>query len=168
MPRRLAAALNEPVAAELSSEDVIHSFFVPEWRLKQDAVPGMHIIAWFQATKTGEYHLFCAEYCGTKHSGMIGWIQVMDPVEFQAWLAGLDAPPGVLGTVVGLRGEPVAGGPLRRADGERFDERGHERAAARAPGALPRSMYKQPLVAVRPAVQGPAPRRGSSHLPGRS
>jgi cytochrome c oxidase subunit II len=77
-----------PVKLSLTSEDVIHSFFVPAFRIKKDAVPGRYTTAWFQATKPGRYHLFCAEYCGTRHSNMIGTIVVMEPAAFQAWLAG--------------------------------------------------------------------------------
>jgi cytochrome c oxidase subunit 2 len=77
-----------PIKLVLGSEDVIHSFFVPAFRIKQDAVPGRLTTEWFQATKPGRYHLFCAEYCGTKHSGMIGWVTVMEPADFQAWLGG--------------------------------------------------------------------------------
>ncbi|HEY3383655.1 MAG TPA: cytochrome c oxidase subunit II [Vicinamibacterales bacterium] len=71
-----------------TSEDVIHSFFVPAFRMKADIIPGRYTTLWFNATKTGRYHLFCAEYCGTRHSGMIGTIVVMEPSEYQAWLAG--------------------------------------------------------------------------------
>jgi cytochrome c oxidase subunit 2 len=77
-----------PVKLTLGSEDVLHSFFVPEFRIKMDAVPGRYTTTWFQATKPGTYHLFCAEYCGTRHSGMIGSIVVMEPIAFQAWLQG--------------------------------------------------------------------------------
>ena len=77
-----------PVKLTMTSEDVIHSFFIPAFRVKQDAVPGRYTTAWFEATKAGEYHLFCAEYCGTKHSQMIGSIKVMEPAAFQTWLAG--------------------------------------------------------------------------------
>ena len=69
---QLHIPVNQPVAVELSSEDVIHSFFVPEFRVKQDAVPGMHITAWFQATKTGEFEIGCAELCGMGHYKKIG------------------------------------------------------------------------------------------------
>jgi cytochrome c oxidase subunit 2 len=72
----------------MASEDTIHSFYVPAFRLKRDVLPGRVATMWFEATRKGRYHLFCAEYCGTKHSGMIGWLEVMDPVDFQAWLAG--------------------------------------------------------------------------------
>jgi cytochrome c oxidase subunit II len=77
-----------PVKLTLTSEDVIHSFYVPAFRMKKDAVPGRYNTAWFQATTPGTYHLFCAEYCGTKHSQMIGAVTVMEPAAFQAWLAG--------------------------------------------------------------------------------
>jgi cytochrome c oxidase subunit II len=70
----------------MTSQDVIHSFYVPVFRIKQDVLPGRYTTAWFHATKPGTYHLFCAEYCGTEHSGMIGWIVVMDPREYQAWM----------------------------------------------------------------------------------
>jgi cytochrome c oxidase subunit 2 len=77
-----------PIRLNLTSEDVIHSFYVPAFRVKKDAVPGRYSVAWFEATKAGAYHLFCAEYCGTRHSGMIGTITVMEPAAFQSWLAG--------------------------------------------------------------------------------
>ena len=72
----------------MTSEDVIHSFYVPAFRTKHDVVPGRYSTTWFKPTKTGKYHLFCAEYCGTKHSGMIGWVYVMEPQDYQNWLAG--------------------------------------------------------------------------------
>src|SRR6266571_754641 len=83
---QLHVTVNEPIAVELSSEDVIHSFFVPEFRLKQDAVPGMHIMAWFQATKTGEFELGCAELCGMGHYKMRARVFVHTPEEFAAWM----------------------------------------------------------------------------------
>ncbi|MEO6028700.1 MAG: cytochrome c oxidase subunit II [Candidatus Binatia bacterium] len=84
----LHVPLGRPVKVTLTSEDVIHSFYVPAFRIKQDAVPGRYTTTWFEATKIGSYHLFCAEYCGTVHSGMIGQVVVMDPADYQAWLAG--------------------------------------------------------------------------------
>jgi cytochrome c oxidase subunit 2 len=80
--------LGRPVKLTLTSEDVIHSFFVPAFRTKQDAVPGRYSTSWFKPTKAGKYHLFCAEYCGTNHSGMIGWIYVMEPRDYEDWLTG--------------------------------------------------------------------------------
>ena len=75
----------------ITSEDTIHSFFVPAFRIKKDAVPGRYNTAWFRATRNGTYHLFCAEYCGTEHSKMIGRVVVMEPEDYQTWLAG--GPP---------------------------------------------------------------------------
>jgi cytochrome c oxidase subunit 2 len=80
--------INRPIRLTMTSEDVIHSFFVPDFRTKQDVVPGRYTTTWFTATKPGKYHLFCAEYCGTKHSGMIGWVYAMEPQAYQDWLAG--------------------------------------------------------------------------------
>jgi cytochrome c oxidase subunit 2 len=77
-----------PVRLTMASEDVIHSFYVPAFRFKRDVVPGRFSTAWFEATKPGKYHLFCAEFCGTRHSNMIGWVYVMKPADYQAWLAG--------------------------------------------------------------------------------
>ena len=77
----------------MTSQDVIHSFFVPVFRMKQDVLPGRYTVAWFRATKPGTYHLFCAEYCGTQHSGMIGSIVVMEPAQYEAWMSGGPAGP---------------------------------------------------------------------------
>lgn len=85
-------ALHVPVGRDIklimTSQDVIHSFYIPAFRIKQDVLPGRYTTAWFRATKPGVYHLFCAEYCGTAHSGMIGEIVVMEPAQYQAWLSG--------------------------------------------------------------------------------
>jgi cytochrome c oxidase subunit 2 len=80
--------VGRPVKLTMTSEDVIHSFFVPAFRTKQDVVPGRYTTTWFAAIKPGKYHLFCAEYCGNNHSGMGGWIYVMDPQDYEAWLSG--------------------------------------------------------------------------------
>lgn len=80
--------VGRPIRLTMGSEDVIHSFFIPAFRVKADVVPGRFTTLWFQATKPGRYHLFCTEYCGAQHSGMIGWIEAMEPAAFQAWLAG--------------------------------------------------------------------------------
>jgi cytochrome c oxidase subunit 2 len=72
----------------MTSEDVIHDVFVPAFRVKADVLPGRYTNIWFQATTPGRYHLFCAEYCGTRHSGMTGQVVVMEPTEYQAWLSG--------------------------------------------------------------------------------
>lgn len=80
--------VNTPIALTMTSEDVIHSFFVPAFRTKQDVVPGRYSTTWFEATRVGEYELFCAEYCGTKHSQMIGTVHVMEPEAYERWLEG--------------------------------------------------------------------------------
>jgi cytochrome c oxidase subunit II len=83
----LHVPLDRDVSLTMTSQDVIHSFFVPAFRVKQDVVPGRYTTEWFHPTRLGEYHLFCAEYCGTNHSRMIGRIVVMEPAEYQQWLA---------------------------------------------------------------------------------
>jgi cytochrome c oxidase subunit 2 len=80
--------MGRAVKLTMTSEDVIHSFFVPAFRTKQDVVPGKYSMTWFKPTKVGKYHLFCAEYCGTRHSGMIGWVYVMEPADYANWLRG--------------------------------------------------------------------------------
>jgi cytochrome c oxidase subunit 2 len=72
----------------MTSEDTIHDFFIPAFRIKADVLPGRYTTQWFEATKPGTYHLFCAEYCGMNHSGMIGSVIVMQPTEFDNWLSG--------------------------------------------------------------------------------
>jgi cytochrome c oxidase subunit II len=84
------------IRLKLTSEDVIHSFYAPAFRVKQDALPGRYTEIWFKATKPGTYHLFCAEYCGAEHSKMGGWIYVMEPREYEAWLAGGPAGKSVV------------------------------------------------------------------------
>ena len=84
--------LHVPVGRDIklimTSQDVIHSFYVPAFRVKQDVVPGRYTTLWFRATKAGTYHLFCAEYCGTQHSGMVGDIVVQEPAQYEAWMNG--------------------------------------------------------------------------------
>jgi len=85
---QLHVPIGRPVRITLGSEDVLHDFSLPAFRVKMDAVPGRLTTLWFEATKPGTYHMFCAEFCGTKHSGMIGEVIVMEPHDYQAWLAG--------------------------------------------------------------------------------
>src|SRR5262249_51124717 len=80
---KLPVPVGRPIKMITTSEDVIHSFFVPAFRVKADVIPGRYVNIWFQPTKPGRYHLFCAEYCGTRHSGMIGEVVVMEPTEYQ-------------------------------------------------------------------------------------
>ncbi len=84
----LHVPLGRPVRLTMISQDVIHSFFAPDFRVKQDVLPERYTTVWFQATKAGTYHLFCAEYCGTNHAIMGGSIVVMEPAAFEQWLSG--------------------------------------------------------------------------------
>jgi cytochrome c oxidase subunit 2 len=84
----LHVPVGRAVKLTLASQDVVHSFYIPAFRVKQDAIPGQYRTMWFEASKPGEYHLFCAEYCGTNHSRMIGRIVVMEDIEYQKWLGG--------------------------------------------------------------------------------
>jgi cytochrome c oxidase subunit 2 len=86
----------------MTSQDVIHSFYVPAFRIKQDVLPDRYTTAWFRATKPGVYHLFCSQYCGTMHSGMIGQVVVMEPALYQAWLSG-----GTTSASLAVTGETV-------------------------------------------------------------
>jgi cytochrome c oxidase subunit 2 len=83
----------------MASEDVIHDFFVPAFRVKMDVVPGHYNTMWFRPTKAGRYHFFCSQYCGTNHALMGGWVTVMEPSDYAAWLSGSGAQgdPAVAG-----------------------------------------------------------------------
>lgn len=98
----LHVPLGRNIKLTLASQDVIHSFFLPAFRIKQDVVPGRYSTLWFKAKKLGTFHLFCSEYCGTHHSAMIGSVIVMTPDDYQKWL---------------MRGSP---GPTLAQDGERL------------------------------------------------
>jgi cytochrome c oxidase subunit 2 len=80
--------VGQPVKLTMASEDVIHSFSIPAFRVRHDVMPGHYNTIWFTATKPGHYHLFCTEYCGNQHAGMIGWVDVMEPREYANWASG--------------------------------------------------------------------------------
>ncbi len=84
----LNVPVGRPVRLIMASEDVLHDFYVPEFRVHTDVLPNRYTYSWFQATKPGRYHIFCSEYCGTWHSQMVGWVNVYEPDKFQAWLNG--------------------------------------------------------------------------------
>lgn len=117
-----------PVTLVMTSRDVIHSFFVPAFRVKYDVLPDRYTMMWFQAPTPGEYPLLCAEYCGTGHSTMGGVVRVLDPEDYEAWLAGAqlpDADPSL---------DPPASNEIRprpRVHPELLAERGEEVAARR-------------------------------------
>src|SRR5215831_19536032 len=117
----LHVPVGQAVKLTMTSEDVIHSFYVPAFRMKADVVPGRYTTAWFEATRVGEYHLFCAEYCGTSHSGMIGRIVVMEPADYQAWLS--QKAPNPTGLLAPVGAQPASLSPA--AAGEAlFHDRG--------------------------------------------
>ncbi|MGZ5094070.1 MAG: cytochrome c oxidase subunit II [Burkholderiales bacterium] len=91
----LHVPLGKPVRLIMTSQDVIHSFYAPALRIKQDVVPGRYTSIWFRPTVAGEYHLLCAEYCGTHHAGMHGRIVVMQPAEFSQWISSGTEAPGL-------------------------------------------------------------------------
>jgi cytochrome c oxidase subunit II len=86
LENELHVPINTVVVVTLQSRDVIHSFFLPNLRLKQDAVPGREIRAWFEATQPGRYELPCAELCGFGHSGMLGYLTVYSPEDYSKWV----------------------------------------------------------------------------------
>lgn len=100
----LHVPLGQAVQLRMISEDVIHDFFVPAFRIHVDVLPSRYTTYWFKATKTGEFHLFCGQYCGVEHSKMVGKIVVMEPRAYEAWLAG----------------EPAGGAPAAAASGEQL------------------------------------------------
>jgi cytochrome c oxidase subunit 2 len=82
----LHVPVGQSIELRMISQDVIHSFYVPDFRIKQDVLPGRYTSIWFRATRPGAYHLFCAEYCGTNHSQMHGWVYVLSPSEYNRWV----------------------------------------------------------------------------------
>jgi cytochrome c oxidase subunit II len=84
----LHVPVDAPIKITMTSDDVIHDFYIPAFRVKKDAVPGRYTSIWFQATKIGTYHIFCAQYCGADHAEMIGWVYVMSRSDYAAWLSG--------------------------------------------------------------------------------
>ena len=116
----------------MTSQDVIHSFYVPAFRMKQDVLPGRYTVAWFRATKPGTYHLFCAEYCGTQHSGMIGSIVVMEPAQYEAWMSGGSDRPAFRHRRKDLRRTRLRHLPSLRHAGPRSEPAGSLRQARAA------------------------------------
>jgi cytochrome c oxidase subunit 2 len=162
--------LGVPVKLTMTSQDVIHDFYVPAFRVKRDVIPGRYSSMWFQATKAGKFHFFCAQYCGAEHSGMIGWVHVMPPNEYAEWLAGgsrgesMTAAGERLFTQYGCvtchiadgtgRGPSLAGAfgkPVKLRDGQTLvvDE-GFLRRAITVPNSMPLPNYPP----VMPSFQG--------------
>ena len=89
----LVVPVHQPVKLIMSSEDVLHAFYVPSFRVKRDVVPGMYSTLWFEATEVGEYQVFCAEYCGTTHSGMLAKVRVVTEEDYRIFLRDMERPP---------------------------------------------------------------------------
>jgi cytochrome c oxidase subunit 2 len=104
---RLDIPVNRPVKVILGAEDVIHSFFIPGMRVKQDAVPGMEILVWFQPVQAGEYPIGCAELCGTGHTRMRGTLVVHEPADYQAWLTSRATSPAAPPAATPAPGAPA-------------------------------------------------------------
>ena len=92
----LHVPVGRPIRVVFTSEDVLHDLFIPAFRVKADAVPGRYSAIWFEPTQVGQFHIFCAEYCGTRHSGMVGTVYVMEQADYQAWLSGGGATGGTM------------------------------------------------------------------------
>ncbi len=122
--------VGRPIKITLTSEDVIHSFFIPAFRVKQDVFPNRYTTIWFQATKPGSYHLFCAEYCGTDHSRMGGTVYAMDPRDYEQWLAGAAAAPAPAAAAA------PQGPSLAEAGAATFQQLGCPSCHRTGPGAL--------------------------------
>ncbi len=118
----LHVPVGEPIRLVMTSQDVIHSFAVPDFRIKQDILPGREIEAWFEATKTGTFRLYCTQFCGTAHSAMTGSIVVMSKPDFSAWLTSRPPPGDLVGhgralfVSLGCAGCHTPGGPVHAPD----------------------------------------------------
>lgn len=84
---KLVVPLGKPIKLVMTSQDVLHSFFIPNFRVKQDVVPGMYTSVWFEPKVAGEHQVFCTEYCGTTHSGMLAKVEVLEPAQYELWKA---------------------------------------------------------------------------------
>jgi cytochrome c oxidase subunit 2 len=82
----LHVPLGRPIRLVMTSMDVIHDFFIPAFRNKQDVLPGSYSVIWFEASKLGDYHFFCSQYCGTNHAQMVGVVHVIEPAKYAEWL----------------------------------------------------------------------------------
>lgn len=176
----LHVPVGEKIKLTMTSEDVIHSFFVPAFRVKQDVLPGRYTQVWFEATKPGSYHLFCTEYCGAEHAQMIGTVYVLEQDEYQEWLSG-----GIVGSTPVASGEElfaqyacntcheqggnmrgpslheIAGSEVRLADGRLVPrDENYLREAILNPGAKLVEGYPNLM----PTYQGQISEEGVAHL----
>ena len=123
----LHVPIGQPVKLIMTSQDVIHSFYIPAFRVKQDVLPGRYTVMWFTPTQEGEYHLFCAEYCGTEHARMGGRVVVMKMADYQRWLTTsgpIILPDGSAGSALPAPTLNVSGDPLAAAGAQLFTNTG--------------------------------------------
>lgn len=114
----LHVPINQPIALTMISQDVIHNFAIPAFRIKMDVLPGRYTRQWFEATQLGEYHIFCDQYCGTLHAAMIGKVYVMTPSDYQRWLSGETVPSGSMSTAGGELFKRTGCATCHQAQGE--------------------------------------------------
>ncbi len=118
----LHAPVDEPIRLDMTSQDVIHSFAVPDFRIKQDILPGRYVESWFRATKPGTFRLYCTQFCGTAHSGMVGSVIVMSKADFADWLSAQRPEGDLVGqgralfVSLGCAGCHTPGGPIHAPD----------------------------------------------------
>lgn len=98
----IVVPVGQPVKLIMTSKDVLHSFYIPSMRIKQDVVPGMYTALWFEATKLGDFHVFCTEFCGAAHANMLARLRVVPESEYEAWLQESDE-----GLTLAQRGEKL-------------------------------------------------------------
>lgn len=119
--------IGQPVKLIMTSQDVIHSFYIPDFRVKQDVLPGRYTTMWFEATQAGEYHLFCAEYCGTEHSLMVGRVVALRLADYERWLTTpgeIILPDGSTGGAVAPVLVEALGDPMTLAGRQLFTDLG--------------------------------------------
>ena len=142
---QLHVPVGRPVRVTLISQDVLHGFYVPAFRTQMEAIPGRYTTAWFEPSKPGTYHLFCTEYCGTKHNGMVGEVVAMEPDDYQHWLRSTGAFGSLategqkvfarMGCVTCHRGDTQARGP------NLFNLYGSQVRLQNAPGVIADEAY---------------------------
>jgi cytochrome c oxidase subunit 2 len=103
----LHVPVGRPVKLLMTSADVIHNFYVPDFRVKQDVLPGRYTTEWFQAVAPGRYHLYCSQYCGTAHFAMGGWITALTPADYSRWLAAADESGSAHGATMAETGAKI-------------------------------------------------------------
>ena len=124
LTNELVVPKDKPVSLIMTSQDVLHSFYVPDFRIKQDVLPKMYTNVWFVANKTGPYQVFCAEYCGTSHSQMLAKVKVLEPDDFEQWQMTGELPEGMETKVAPAEASAAVSGAAASTQGEPLAEKG--------------------------------------------